>query len=127
MILKEGVLTFIYKGNQYRDKEALSYALSVRPHIHEIDITKDPLTPTQLEQIITFMDMPVEELVDTKNDLYKAEYEGKAFNELDWLTVLTQHQELLRTPIIFLDRRGKILESARDIIKFGASEKGGGA
>lgn len=116
-------LTIIYKGNVRSDQEALGYAQPVREHIMEIDITKTPLTRLQIKEIADQLKVAVEDLVDTESDLYRDEYTDKSFAEDNWLTILVHNPELVRTPIVFLGENGKIIESGRDIIKFGASEK----
>jgi len=125
MNFNEDTITIFYKSGIHTDKEALGYAQSVREHVHEIDVTKTPVTSTQLMEIIDTLGVDIEELIDKESDLYQEEYPGMSFDTNGWLTVLTKNPELLKTPIVFIGDRGMIVESGRDIIKFGASEKKG--
>lgn len=123
MNFNEDTLTIYYKHNDTRDKEALSYAQSLRPHVHEINVMDEPPTLTQLKEIADNLQVDVEELVDKRDDLYKEQYQDKSFDAENWLLILTQNPTLIKTPIIFIGNRGTILDSPRDIIKFGASSR----
>ncbi|MDO1447714.1 ArsC/Spx/MgsR family protein [Rhodocytophaga aerolata] len=116
-------VTIFYKGNKRSDEEALGYARPLKPHSLEIDLTKDNITSTQLMEIANKLGVSVGELVDRESDMYKEKYNGMDFDDNNWLTLLTQNPELLRTPIIFNGDQGIIAESGRDVIKFGTAQK----
>jgi arsenate reductase-like glutaredoxin family protein len=116
-------VTIFYKGNKRSDGEALGYARPLKPHSLEIDLTKDNITSTQLMEIANKLGVSVSELVDRESDMYKEQYNGMDFDDNNWLTLLTQNPELLRTPIIFNGDQGIIADSGRDVIKFGVAQK----
>jgi arsenate reductase (glutaredoxin) len=124
MDFNKDTVLIIYKGNSRSDKEGYGYASSLKPHVHDIDVTKEPLTSTQLMEIANKLGVDVEELVDKESDIYKEEYEGMSFDTNNWLNILSQKPDLLKTPIIFDGEKGHIFESGRDVIKYGTSQKG---
>jgi len=124
MDFNKDTVLIIYKGNSRSDKEGFGYAQSLKDHVHDIDVTKEPLTSTQLKEIADKLGVDVEELVDKESDIYKEEYTGMSFDASNWLNILSQKPALLRTPIIFDGEKGHIFESGRDVIKYGTSQKG---
>lgn len=124
MNFNKETVTIIYKGNSRSDKEGFGYAQSLKPHVHDIDVTKEPLTSTQLMEIATSLGVDVEELVDKESDIYKEEYNGMSFDANNWLNILSQKPALLKTPIIFDGEKGHIFESGRDVIKYGTTQNG---
>ncbi len=124
MNFNKDTVTIIYKGNIRSDKEAFGYATPLRDHMHDIDITKEPLTSTQIKEIADKLGVEVEAMVDKESDIYKEEYNGMSFDDANWLNILSQKPALLKTPIVFVGEEGQIVESGRDIIKFGTAQKG---
>ncbi len=123
MNLNEQTVTIYYKGNNRSDKEALGYARPLRNHSHEVDITKDPMTSTQLMEIASLLGVDIEALVDKESDYYEENYKGMSFDTNNWLTIMTQNPEIIKTPIVFVGERGMIVESGRDVIKLGTAPK----
>ncbi len=123
MVFNKDTVTIIYKGNNRSDEEAVGYARPLKEHSFELDLTKDNLTSTQLMEIANKLGVSVGDLVDRQSDMYKEKFNGMDFDDNNWLTLLTQNPELLRTPIVFNGERGMIVESGRDVIKFGAAQK----
>ena len=123
MNLNEQTVTIFYKGDSRSDKEALGYARPLRNHSHEVDILKDNLTSTQLMEISELLNVDIEALVDKESDLYHEKYQGMSFDTNNWLTVMTQNPELIKTPIVFVGERGMIVESGRDVIQLGSAPK----
>jgi arsenate reductase-like glutaredoxin family protein len=123
MNFNKDTVTIFYKGNKRSDEEALGYARSLKEHSFEIDLTKEGITSTQLMEIATQLGVSVADLVDRESDMYREKFDGMDFDDNNWLTLLTQNPELLRTPIIFNGEKGMIAESGRDVIKFGTAQK----
>jgi arsenate reductase-like glutaredoxin family protein len=124
MDFNKDTVLIIYKGNSRSDKEGYGYASALKPHVHDIDVTKEPLTSTQIKEIADKLGVEVEALVDKESDVYKEEYTGMSFDASNWLNILSQKPALLRTPIIFDGEDGHIFESGRDVIKYGTTQKG---
>lgn len=123
MNFNEQTVTIFYKGDNRSDKEALGYARPLRNHSHEIDITKDNITSTQLMEIIEALGVDIEALVDKESDLYQEKYKDMSFDTNNWLTIMTQNPEIIKTPIVFVGDRGMIVESGRDVIQLGSAPK----
>ncbi len=123
MVFNKDTVTIIYKGNKRSEEEALGYARPLKEHSFELDLTKDNLTSTQLMEIANKLGVGIGDMVDRESDLYREKFNGMDFDDNNWLTLLTQNPELLRTPIVFNGEQGMIVESGRDVIKFGAAQK----
>ncbi len=63
-----------------------------------------------LKESARLLDKEVINLVDTKSTRYRLEYKDKDFSDADWLLAMVHNPELMKTPIVFLGRRGIICD-----------------
>ena len=102
--------TVFFNSKKGRDAEALVYARELAPSVREHDVFRTPLTETQLKEITRLLAVDVEHLVDKTSPRYNKEYVGKEFSDADWLLAMVHNPDLMKTPIVFLGRRGIICD-----------------
>ncbi|WPP51065.1 arsenate reductase family protein [Catalinimonas niigatensis] len=109
-------ITLIYNFDKQGDREAVAYAKQIAQHVNEIDISKNPLTESQLAQLVTKLGVSMEKLIDVKSDVYKEEYEGKNMEDAEWLGVLKRNPNLMKTPIGILGEKSIIADLPSHIL-----------
>lgn len=68
----------------------------------------DPLSRAELTALLAKLGMLPSQLVRRNEDLYRQQYEGVDLNEEEWLTILTEHPELIERPIVAKDGKAII-------------------
>ena len=112
---KEVVL--IYNFEKRQGRESLAYASQVASNVREIDISKNPLTESQMGELLINLGVGVEELIDKTSTTYLQEYEDTEMTTEDWLSVLKHKPDLMKTPIGILGKKAIICDSPGDILK----------
>ncbi len=110
-------VTIIYNFEQRQGREAVAYGKQVAEHVREVDISKDPLTERQMAELLMKLNLKPEDIIDRTSTVYQDKYEGVEMAEQDWLGVLKQNPELMKTPIGILGNRAVVCESPGDILK----------
>lgn len=112
----EREITIFYKPQIKKDSNTYVLASQISEHIRDIDVLKVKLTSTQLKEIVDMLGLPIEDLIERDSDIYKEMYKDKAFDEADWLAVLVQNPDLLRTPIVFKGKKGILIETPSNVL-----------
>jgi arsenate reductase len=101
-----------------KGKQTLAYALTFNVVINIVDITKALFTGTQLLHFAALLSVSLEQLADSEKLLYK-ELMGKAknFDDDDWITVLTKHPDLIRSPVAMMGTKAIIINTPTDIFQ----------
>lgn len=111
-------ITLYFDPNSNRGKQTLVYAKTYKLPISEIDITKEPFTGTQLLELTRLLGLSLSEIADTERALYKEEIgDSKSFSDEDWITVLTQNPELVRSPIAMKGKKVMMINTPTDILQ----------
>ena len=70
---------------------------------HEVEIINylnTPLTEDELHEIYDKLNLPIEYLIRTGEEIYKTEYKGKELSDDEWLKALAQHPKMMERPIV---------------------------
>jgi arsenate reductase (glutaredoxin) len=116
--------TVFYNSKKRRDNEALVYARELSDSVREHDVCRTPLTSTMLKEIARLLDVEVVSLVDFTSTRYRKEYEGKDFSDADWLLAMVHNPDLMKTPVVFLGRRGIICDIPSQALRLKTSVPG---
>jgi polyphosphate kinase len=79
-------------GLNYLEKKG--FDLEIRKYL------TDGLTEEELRQILDKSGKTAQELVRTREPLYKSEFKGKELSDDEWIAVLIQNPQLLQRPIV---------------------------
>lgn len=113
--MKKNEIKFLYNSHKKDDREAYGYISSLDKHkINEIDVSKVPLTATQLAELAQKLDVPIIRLFDENCSYYRDNIEGKDLDDNDLLTILREEKECLKTPIMISSEKGVVLKSKYD-------------
>lgn len=116
MEFKDREILIIYKPKEKKDTNTYVLAKQLSEHIREIDVFKDKITPTQLKEVLDKLGVGVEELIEKDSDSFRQDYHDKELDEIGWLNVLVQNPDLLKTPIVFLGKKGVIIQTPSNVL-----------
>ena len=114
---KDREILILYKPKIKKDNNTYALARQLSDHIREVDVFKDKLTPTQLKEVVDMLGVNIEDIIERDSDTYKEHYKDKAFDEADWIEILVQNPDLLRTPIVFKGKKGVLIETPSNVLK----------
>jgi len=77
----------------------------------------DPLSVAELETLLAKLNMKPSELVRRNEPRYKAEYEGKAVSDEEWLHILAGEPELIERPIVERGEKAIVARPAERIVE----------
>ncbi len=110
-------ITIIYDMNKRGGREALAYGKQIAEHVREIDISQQPLTRTQLAELVQELNIQVEDLIDKTDDVYQDKYEDVDMEDNDWLEVLVHNPSMVKTPIGILGKKAIVCELPNQILE----------
>lgn len=105
-------IRFFYNSEKYHDGKALGYAETQNKKMNVHDVSKTHLTQTQIAELAQEMNIEVKDLVDTNNELYLTEYKNRDLPSTEWLKLLQENPQLMRTPIAVTPEKTFIVEDA---------------
>ena len=68
-----------------------------------IEYLKTPPTAEELEDVLQKLNLPIEYLIRTGDEIYKTEYKGKDLTDAEWIDALVEHPNMLERPIVVKD------------------------
>ena len=76
----------------------LPYARIISDHVQEIDVRKQPVTETQIAELISMLPAgtSVRDIINDKSAVYKEKYAGTDLSDDEWIKVLAHTPELWR-------------------------------
>lgn len=75
----------------------------IQDHGHEpeiIEYLKNPLSASQLAEIVKMLKMKPEQLIRKGESVFKEKFMGKDLNDAGWLKVMAENPELMERPIV---------------------------
>jgi len=117
-------ILLIYNSNDLVEKRALAYAKTLQHHfVKELDISKEQLTGTQIEQLAEKLNSRVKDLVDKESETYHKMYFNTEFDEDGALKALFKNPELMKTPIVVYQDSADFVKSSYDFVKQDMDDK----
>lgn len=93
-------ITIYHKPDCSKSCGALDIIKNRTEKIEIIDYITNPPTKAQLTELLTKLGMKPEDLVRKKEDLFKENFEGKQFNDDEWMDILINNPVLIERPVI---------------------------
>ena len=78
-----------------------------------IEYLKTGLSISELKKIMQQLNVKVEDIIRTQEDIYKKELKGKNFTENEWLKIISDNLKLLKRPIIVKGNKAIFGESEK--------------
>lgn len=105
MNAQDNEMRFFYNSEKYNDSKALGYAETAKKKVNVHDISKTPLTQTQIAELAEKMNVKVKDIVDKNDDLFLSQYKGKDLPDEEWLKVLEENPSMIKTPIAMTSKK----------------------
>jgi arsenate reductase len=112
----ERQITIYYNPESLIAEKTLAFAKAQGLAILEIDVTKTPLTGTQLAELAGRLDMEIKDLVDPEHDFFKNLSESSEFSSDDWIKMIRNNPEILKLIALQGDKTVLVL-TPTDILK----------
>ncbi len=113
----ERQITVFYNSNSDKAKQTLAYARTHGLAIEEIDVLKHHFTGTQITEMAFRLGIEVNELVNQEHFKYRKKFNFKDFSSEDWITMIQNHPDILKQPIVFWGSKTILVETPTDILK----------
>ena len=114
---RESTIKVYHNGDPYTVSQIMALAESNQVKVSEQNINDEKLSGTQLLTLSNKLEMSLDKMVDKESELYKKSLQNVNYDEADWLQVLTEHPELLKTPIVERGSEILIVETPTDVLK----------
>jgi len=111
-------ISIYYNPDCSKAKKAVAYAKSVSAQVFTIEFSKSRRTPTQWREILGQLGLRPKDLMDRSKDFYQQNIRGREFEDEDWINVLINNPEIIRSPIATRGNKVLVLDNPTDIYKF---------
>lgn len=113
----ERQLTVFYNPRTALAKHTLAYARTHGLAMDEIDILKTPFTGTQVAELAKRLGIEIKDLVNQEHYKYRRKFTYQYFSPEDWITMIQNHPEILKQPIVLRGNKTVLVETPTDILK----------
>ena len=88
-----------------KSRQTLNIIKESGQHVDIVEYLKTPPTVEELEEVLQKLNLPVEYLIRTGEEIYKTEYKGKDLSDEEWIKALVEHPKMLERPIVIKDEQ----------------------
>lgn len=113
----ERQITVFYNPISDTAKQTLAYARTHGLAIEEIDVSKTPMTGTQIAELANRLDIEIKELINMNHHKYRRKFTFQHFSCEDWITMIQNHPEIMKQPIALRGNKTILVETPTDILK----------
>ncbi len=113
----ERQITIFYHTGSERAKQTLVYARTHGLVVEEIDVSKTPLTGTQIAELANRLGVEIKDLINHEHNKYTGKFNFKDFTCEDWITMIQNHPEIMKQPIALRGNKTILVETPTDILK----------
>jgi len=97
-------------------KKAFAYAKSLVGHVVEMEYSKTKKTATQWKEILMSLNKKPKDILDKSKTYYQENLKGRNFVDDDWLNVIINNPDLIRSPIAVKAGKAMLLDNPSDIL-----------
>ena len=113
----ERQITMFYNSISDTAKQTLAYARTHGLAIEKIDVLQNSLTGTQITELAFRLGIKVNEMVNQDHFKYRKKFDFKDFSSEDWITMIQNHPEIMKQPIVLRGNKTMLVETPTDILK----------
>lgn len=111
------MITIYHNPKCKKSRAGLAYLKEKVQEFTVVEYMKDPLSREVLKDILMKMNISPKELIRTQEDVYKSDFEGKQFNDEEWIDILLEYPRLIKRPIVVKGYRAVIAQPPEEIDK----------
>ncbi|PLW92154.1 MAG: arsenate reductase (glutaredoxin) [Marinilabiliales bacterium] len=76
-----------------------------------VEYLKTGLSPEDISKLLKQLNLKVQDIIRTQEDIYKKELKGKNFTNDEWISIISDNLKLLKRPIIVKGNKAVIGET----------------
>ncbi|MBN2729974.1 MAG: arsenate reductase (glutaredoxin) [Bacteroidales bacterium] len=104
--------TIIYHNTRCRkSRGGLEFFKKHTEDFEIVEYLKTGLSPEDISKLLKQLNMKVQDIIRTQEDVYKKELKGKNFTDQEWIKIISENLKLLKRPIIVKGNRAVIGET----------------
>ena len=88
-----------------KSRQTLNIIKESGQEVEVVEYLKTPPTAEELEEVLLKLNLPIEYLIRTGEEVYKTEYKGKDLSDAEWIEALVEHPNMLERPIVVKDNQ----------------------
>ena len=111
------MITIYHNPKCKKSRAGLEYLKEKGQDFTVVEYMKNPLSREVLKEILMKMNISPQELIRTQEDVYKSDFEGKQFNDEEWIDILLEYPRLIKRPIVVKGYRAVIAQPPEEIDK----------
>lgn len=111
------MITIYHNPKCKKSRAGLAYLKEKVQEFTVVEYMKYPLSREVLKDILMKMNISPKELIRTQEDVYKSDFEGKQFNDEEWIDILLEYPRLIKRPIVVKGYRAVIAQPPGEIDK----------
>jgi arsenate reductase len=83
-----------------KSRETLQLLQQHKVAVEIVEYLKDQPTVKEIEEVLSKLGIPAEELLRKTEKVFKEHYRGKSYNEKQWIELMVKHPVLIERPIV---------------------------
>lgn len=98
-------------------KKAKALAGSMASSVNSYEFSKMPKLQLQWHELLESLGKKAKDILDKSKPYYQANIRGRDFQDTDWLNILINNPDLIRSPIAIKGSKAMLLDNPSDILK----------
>jgi len=114
-ITKSDEISILYNPDCSKSKKVYAYARSIANKVSFMEFSSSRKTATQWKQILISLGLKPKDILDKSKPYYQENLRGREFEDRDWLNVVINNPNLIRSPIALRAGKAMLLDNPTDI------------
>ncbi len=86
-----------------KSRQTLQIIQEAGRDVEIVDYQKNPITEDELREVYEKLNLPINYLIRTGEEIYKTDYKGKTLSDDEWIHALIEHPKMMERPIVVKD------------------------
>jgi arsenate reductase len=108
-------IVLFYNPNSPSASKTLGYAKGEGLPVRDVDILKNPITGTQLEDLAGLLKVSIAGLVNREHPEYEEMFGSAELSDEDWIKVLRKNPEFIKEPIAIRGKHAIFVKTPSDL------------
>lgn len=100
-----------------KSRKTLNLILEANKEVEVVKYLDTPPTEDELRDILDKLNLPIEYLIRTGEEIYLTEFKGKDLTDDEWIKALVKNPAMLERPIVVKDNQAIIGRPPENVFK----------
>ncbi len=100
-----------------KSRKTLNLILEANKEVEVVKYIDTPPTEDELRDILDKLNLPIEYLIRTGEEIYLTEFKGKDLTDDEWIKALVKNPAMLERPIVVKDNQAIIGRPPENVFK----------